>query len=568
LEDRIVVSIIIPAYNYEKYLKEAIDSALNQTVRCEIIVVNDGSTDGTEEIAKSYGDKIVYLYKDNNGLSAARNSGIKIAKGEYILCLDADDAIDPTFVEKTMAKMDKDIGIVRTGYKEFGEMHREFMNTNGVTFGSLRKSNSIPATALFKRVAWEEVGGYDENMKEGYEDWEFWLRLVKHGYSVDMVEEFLLNYRKHGISMIDEANDKYQKLVKYIYEKHPTKKKILFLEDIIQHEMGGTTYYRMAVPARELENLGYEIMFSAELLLVDKDGGNPRIIIDDLEWADIVVFPRYFQFSPNVVVQVMWECKKMGKKIVYETDDCLYHIPEHNITAGVLNCISSQEMIKFLEENADIKTVTTRKLKELISHGKDNVYICPNSIDMSMWEGLDNKKTGKLVVGWAGGSSHIRDLEMIVPVLQKLKKKYQFEIKLLGFDPKFAKNKLYYKHVKWVKVLEYPRMLAEAGLDIGIAPLVDDEFNQYKSNIKWLEYGMLGVPIVASQNPTYEDIKDGEDGFLATTLAEWEEKLEKLIIDEGLRRRMGQKAHDRIVKEYDIKKTVHTWADAYESMYE
>jgi glycosyltransferase involved in cell wall biosynthesis len=563
-----LITIVIPAYNYAQYLRDAIDSALNQTIPCEVVVVNDGSTDNTEEVAKSYGNKIVYVSKKNGGLSAARNSGIVVATGKYITCLDADDTLEPTFAEKCLELFAPTVGIVKTRVSNFGDNTDKHIVTGQVNYVSIRQMNQITATAMFRRDIWEEVGGYDENMKDGYEDWEFWIRIVKAGYQVKTVDEFLFNYRKHGHSMIDDTNAKYDQVVAYIRSKHPIKRKILFLEDVIQHEMGGTTYYRMAVPARELEYHGYEIMFSAALLVVDKDGANPRIIIDDLEWADIVVFPRYFQFSPNVVVQVMWECQKMGKKIVYETDDCLYYIPEHNATANVLNAPSSQQMIRFLEENANIKTVTTRRLKELVGNDMIPTFVCPNSIDMSLWGGLENKKTDKLVIGWAGGSSHIRDLEMVVPVLQRLKKKHKIEIKLFGFDPQFAKSKLYYKHIKWTNVLNYPRTLAGAGFDIGIAPLVDDEFNQYKSNIKWLEYGMLNVPIVASQSPTYEDIKDGEDGFLATTLAEWEEKLEKLIVDEEFRQRMGQKAHDRIVKEYDIKKTIKTWIDAYESMYE
>lgn len=332
---------------------------------------------------------------------------------------------------------------------------------------------------------------------------------------------------------------------------------ILFLEDVTQ-SISGVTYYRMLVPARELENRGHSIRFNAELLVVDKDGKNPKIIIDDIEWADTVVFPRYFNFSPNVIVSIMNYCKQLNKRVIYETDDYLYKIPDHNPVANVVNKESSQRLIKFLEENADEKTVTTQRLHDLLGG-----VICPNSIDTEVWDGLKNSETGKLVIGWAGGWTHQKDLELIVPVLQKLKKKYRFEIRLFGYDPEIPHHKLYYKYFEWANVINYPKRLAELGFDIGIAPLVDDEFNQFKSNIKWLEYAMLETPIVASALPPYEMIKDGEDGFLATTLAEWEEKLERLIVDAQLRREMGKKAKERVLKEYNIKETIREWEKAY-----
>lgn len=335
---------------------------------------------------------------------------------------------------------------------------------------------------------------------------------------------------------------------------------ILFLEDVIEKRMSGVTYYRMLVPGKALDDLGHSVRFSAELLAVDDKGENPKIIVDDLDWADVVVFPRYFNFSPNVVVSVMNYVTSQKKRVIYETDDFLYKIPENNPVAKVVNQPSSQAMINFLESHADEKTVTTRALQEKLGG-----IICPNSIDMDVWGGIENKNNDSdLVIGWAGGWTHQKDLEMIVPVLSRLKKKYRFIIKFFGYDPNIPKTQLYYKATKFSpSPLEYPTLLAEHGFDIGIAPIIDDEFNQYKSNIKWLEYAMLGVPVVASNLPPYEDITDGVDGFLASTEDEWYEKLEKLITDAVLRREMGQKAKETVIDKYDIKKTIGKWIEAY-----
>ena len=98
------VSVIIPAYNAEVSLGQSIDSALHQTLAPhEVIVINDGSTDGTENIAKSYGNKIIYLEQENAGPSATRNAGLHIAKGKFVAFLDADDYWSPGFLENCVS---------------------------------------------------------------------------------------------------------------------------------------------------------------------------------------------------------------------------------------------------------------------------------------------------------------------------------------------------------------------------------------------------------------------------------------------------------------------------------
>jgi glycosyltransferase involved in cell wall biosynthesis len=335
--------------------------------------------------------------------------------------------------------------------------------------------------------------------------------------------------------------------------------RILYIDTPEISKLNGVKYYRMLVPMKELEKRGHTVKVTNELAVKDKDG-NMSLIGDDIEWCDIIVLPRYFDNSPNVIVSIVQYAKSLGKVVVYETDDYLHEIPEHNQAAEKVNLEENQKLIEFLEKEADIVTCTTRRLAELLDG-----EICPNSVDMELWGDLINqKKPGKFRIGWSGGWTHKKDLEMIVPVIKKLKEKYKFEFIIHGFDPEIPKTKLYYKFYQQVRVLDYPESIASLGLDIAIAPLVDDEFNQYKSNIKWLEASMVGIPFVASNLPPYEMIKDGENGFLATTPHEWYEKLETLILDEGLRARIAQKAREHIIENYDIKKTIQCWIDVYQ----
>lgn len=212
------VTIVIPVYKQAHWLPDAIVSAQNQTVPCDIIVVNDGSPDNASKIAKIYGVKVID--KENGGLSSARNAGIKEATTEWILTLDSDDKIHPTFVEKCLQKAEETgCDIVGTWQQEFGDRNGMYRFIDNPTFEMFMASNRINCCSLYRKKMWEDVGGYDEEMKSGYEDWYFNLKSAKRGNVIRIVPEPLFFYRKHGRSMVDEATEKHDKIVKYMHEK-------------------------------------------------------------------------------------------------------------------------------------------------------------------------------------------------------------------------------------------------------------------------------------------------------------------------------------------------------------
>jgi glycosyltransferase involved in cell wall biosynthesis len=210
------VSIIIPAYNQAHWLPESIQSALNQTVKCEVIVVNDGSPDNTSEVSKMFDVKLIE--KENGGLSSARNVGIKESTGEWILTLDADDKIAPDFIEKCLFYKDE-YDIIGTGQQEFGDSNEKHIFKTNPTFKDFVQNNQINCCSLFRKEIWETIGGYDEEMKLGYEDYDLWLRATKAGYKVITIPEYLFNYRKHGKSMVTNAIKNHDKIKQYILNK-------------------------------------------------------------------------------------------------------------------------------------------------------------------------------------------------------------------------------------------------------------------------------------------------------------------------------------------------------------
>lgn len=221
-----LVSVVIPCFNYGQYVVEAIDSCINSTFEnIEIIVVNDCSTDPytIDVLSRLNKPKTrVIHHLENKGLPTARNTGIKEAKGKYILPLDADDTIEPTFIEKTVHVLETNprLGFVSTGRRHFGNQNSTHIPPQ-YNFYKLLFQNLCSVTSLFRKKAWEDVGGFNEEMTLGYEDWDFWISLGEKGWFGYRIPEILFNYRKHGKSMITDARKKHKYLVNQIRKNHP-----------------------------------------------------------------------------------------------------------------------------------------------------------------------------------------------------------------------------------------------------------------------------------------------------------------------------------------------------------
>lgn len=216
------VSVIVPCYKYAHYLKECVESIRNQTYPVhEIIVVNDGSPDNTSEVARELG--VILLEKQNGGLSSARNAGIKVATGDYIMCLDADDKLVPGAIEEHVKSMKDDMTIAQCALMEFGERHVVMIPNPNTSLQRVMQSNTIYCNAMFSKKAWELSGGYDESptMRLGYEDWEFWVNLLSKGCKVNTSDFIALRYRVHSANMTKETTwPNHQKLYEYIYNKY------------------------------------------------------------------------------------------------------------------------------------------------------------------------------------------------------------------------------------------------------------------------------------------------------------------------------------------------------------
>lgn len=246
------VTVVIPCYNDHKYIKETIDSVLSQTFKnIEVIIVDDGSNQVTKKVLASIEHpKITVLTQENGGLSNARNNGFKKAKSPYVLTIDSDDTFEPNFLQKAVTILDKqEDAIAVSSHCNIFDGNYNTIHKHTPKGGSIQNflfDNNSTSFALIRKSIWEKVGGYDESMKKGFEDWEFWIATTKLGGKVVMIPEFLFNYRYKTISMSKDAkqNHREQNLA-YIYKKH---------EDVYKNNFSGVVDYISELAIRHKRN--------------------------------------------------------------------------------------------------------------------------------------------------------------------------------------------------------------------------------------------------------------------------------------------------------------------------
>ena len=214
------VSVIIPTYNRAHLIGRAIQSVLNQTYQdFEVIVVDDGSTDNTEEVIKEYQEqdrRIRYIrHEKNKGGSAARNTGIKLAKGKYIGLLDDDDEWLPEKLEKQMRKFQNSsekVGVIYSGFfyisEKSGKIVSEIIpHLRGKVYANLLKGCILGSpTPLIKKRCFQKAGFFDETLPS-CQDWDMWIRLSKY-YDFDFVPDILAKHHVHGGQISADLNAK------------------------------------------------------------------------------------------------------------------------------------------------------------------------------------------------------------------------------------------------------------------------------------------------------------------------------------------------------------------------
>lgn len=218
------ISVVVPCYNGGIFLPQLLDSLARQTFRdFETIIVDDGSTDEATRAALDALDPSIHLIRQpNKGLSAARNAGIAAARASLVLPLDCDDMIAPTYMAEAVALLDAapaDVALVLSHQQlvgaASGPLERHF-NRFDLLF-----ANPIPSAVLLRKAAWQKVGGYDETMRDGYEDWEFYLRLMLRGFrGVTIAKPYVIYHVSAGGMLFNTSSGKHAAIWRAMRRKH------------------------------------------------------------------------------------------------------------------------------------------------------------------------------------------------------------------------------------------------------------------------------------------------------------------------------------------------------------
>jgi hypothetical protein len=352
---------------------------------------------------------------------------------------------------------------------------------------------------------------------------------------------------------------------------------------------GGCGFYRLAQPLQiaALHDKTFEVRH------VEK-GDSEETIAAHLLWADVCVTPRVFD---EKFCKAIEEFKKLGKKIIVDWDDNLFRVSplsphykdfgvedySHEYDGGKLEIWKDGKNIDIAKNKAgleraekamaiaDMVTTTTDILANVFREFNPNVKILPNCIDLELWKRLPLQTHKGIRMGWTGGYSHFEDWKLLAQVLPEFMYRnpnvtlvllgQKFEGTLKGIDPK----RIEYRG--WCPTPAYPYVSAILDLDFSVIPLVDSDFNNCKSSIKWLEMAALEVPSVSSFCSPYAEIMDlvSDNGMFveANSPDGWMIAMQKMTDDHQLRRRMGIAARQTVERHFDIEKNCSRWVEAY-----
>ena len=245
------VSVIVPCYLKAQYLSQALDSVLCQTYNnWECIIVNDGSPDSTEEVALRYSaadSRIKYIVQENQGVSSARNNGIRQSNGEFVLALDADDWISPEYMEEAVSYLIQHpcVKLVYSRYERFNHHGSSEWVLPEYSYERFILGDSIiVCSAIYRRFDFDRIGGYDESM-QGYEDWDFWLRLLDKDDEVYRIDKMLFHYRSDSSIVSSQVAHDIRLYRQKLCEKHSDIYKPLYVDVLY--------YYSFLQESMELE---------------------------------------------------------------------------------------------------------------------------------------------------------------------------------------------------------------------------------------------------------------------------------------------------------------------------
>lgn len=527
---------------------------------------------------------------------------------------------DVGIVGPKSVKADGKIDHVGVVVNHFGIPHHiGYQRPNDGTFAPAVRSDYYDALSfscvLIRRHLWELLGGLDTDYFWNYEDADFCYRAREQKFRCyTTVESVALHDRgqssddrktpKHSVarnlSVFSSkwlATGRLEKLLDIVVIKDvgPTAIRKLNIAFMPAGQGAGISWWRMELPARKL---GEKKMANVKSIYGTM-GSDPMLAV--LSVADVVVWQSHNAEPLKRIAQ-----NKSGRDwaMVYEYDDHPIYLSPY---AAVYRSLGTQEVAQELEGGglhwlwrdgqdgfdlernreararqleimsmSDAMTTTTNPLADYFRTLNQSVFVLPNCIDFNLYPpvyDLFDRKPGPVRIGWWGGDNHYHDVSVIGREMRDYVNSNDVRFVVLGqfYRGPFRgidMNKV--EQIPWTHVEGFPPRLGAAGLDVVIVPLANPvlpymAFNNFKSDIKWLEAAAFKLPaLVQGGVRAYENCVDGENAMTFTTGDEFLHKLDRLVKDATIRKRIGQRAHDYAREYRNLDKEIHRWLEVYE----
>ncbi len=366
---------------------------------------------------------------------------------------------------------------------------------------------------------------------------------------------------------------------------------------VIGEPMDGVGYARFVVPFGRLKDAGYELATLGPSLTLTPgpDGYEPDpALLDDVS---VLMFPQFVP-SPvladgsvvNLVTSLCAHAKRRDIPIVYSVDDCLAEVDPTN---PGYERVRSSGNVETIRRHATSIFVTTEPLQDQMACWNLPVHLLPNTIEPAHWE-LRPRSSGELRIGWAGSSSHLEDLRLVLPAIRKLQRRIEFRFVVFGlcdlpidrqldqirrerssFSP--AQNlrahlfeeisaelqSITHAHVPFQQTASFIDRLPQLDLDIGVCPLVDKPFNRHKSAIKFYEYAISGTMTVASHVTPYAD---EVSVTVPNAIDSWRDALERFLKDPEAREQELERQRTFVLEARNAVRWTDRWDTALRSV--
>ncbi|MGH8093928.1 MAG: glycosyltransferase [Chthoniobacterales bacterium] len=583
------ISVVITLFNYAQFVGDCIGSVEEaaKELLIEIVLIDDASTDDSLVQARICQERSplpmrIVAKRFNTGLADARNVGTRLARAPFVFMMDADNLVFPAALSELLTAVSE--GDCAAAYSLLCRFRGTPDNRVGLLSAYdwdpqiLVQHPYVDAMALFRRDVLLDLGGYDNDLNQigwfGWEDYDLWLRFALRNLRVGFVPNILCLYRQHETSMLSVTNLFELDLVRHfkerfgeLSERFEPQAKLFGVER--EKIAGGkpcffiasgcpiatTTLYRCVNLREQLEVLGYEARVAHWF-------AEAEIAPDDALAYDVIVLYRLAMCPP--LQDLIERARSLGKTILFDIDDLVFEPELTQWHRGVAKLSSGDQKLhqagveRYLATllACDVTMTATPLLAEFVAKRGKPSFVHRNALGKEMSAHAEKlyrsrKQGDRLVLGYGSGTpTHDVDFEEAVPALARILDRYpEVELWIAGplVLPRALARAQRFPLMDWRGWFE---LLSR--MDVALAPLERDNiFCRAKSEIKFVESGALGVPLVASRiDPFVQTIREGENGFLAATAQEWEEALQQLIEQPELRRQIGEAARRTVLEQY------------------